>query len=175
MEKQKWVIDPTHSEIQFKVRHLMITNVTGHFSEYTGEVLTDDDTFTGAEVNFEANIDSISTGNAQRDEHLKSPDFFDAAGHEKLTFKSTSFSKSGFEYVMAGDLTIRGTTLPVKLDVDFTGIAVDPYGQTKAGFEISGKISRESYGLTWNALTEAGGAVVSDEVRLICNVQFVKQ
>ena len=175
MATQKWVIDPTHSEIQFKIRHLMITNVTGSFSTYESEVTAEDDHFNGAEIKFTAQVASISTGNEQRDEHLKSADFFDAANNPELKFESTRLTKTADGHVLEGNLTIRNTTLPVKLDVEFNGIAVDPYGQTKAGFEVSGKISRQAYGLTWNALTEAGGAVVSDEVRILTNVQFVKQ
>ena len=175
MSKQIWSIDPSHSEIQFKVKHLMITTVSGNFSDFTSEIAQEGDDFDGASISFSAGIDSISTGNEHRDAHLKSADFFDAANFEKLHFVSTSFSQNGEEFDLEGNLTIRGTQLPIKLAVEFAGIVVDPYGQTKAGFELTGKISRKAYGLTWNGLTEAGGAVVSDEVKIICAVQYVKQ
>lgn len=171
----KWVIDPTHSEVQFKVKHLVITTVTGQFGQFSGEATASDD-FSDAQVTFEAEINSISTNNEARDGHLKSEEFFAADQHPKLSFVSTGISKKGDEaFVLNGDMTIRGVTKPVALDVEYGGTVVDPYGQTKAGFEVKGKINRKDYGLTWSAVTEAGGAVVSDEVRLIANVQFVKQ
>jgi polyisoprenoid-binding protein YceI len=172
----RWNIDPMHSEVQFKVKHLMISTVTGSFSTYEGAVSTVNDTdFDGALINFSADIDSISTGQAQRDAHLTSPEFFDAAEFPKLTFESISFTKkSGDEYVLEGNLTIKGKTNPVKLAVEFGGIMTDFYGNTKAGFEISGKINRQDFDLTWNGVTEAGGIVVSDEVKLIFNIQVAK-
>ncbi len=172
----QWNIDPTHSEVQFKVKHLMISTVTGSFSTYEGTVNTVNDTdFEGASINFTADIDSISTGQEQRDGHLKSGDFFDAEKFPKLTFVSTSFTKkSGDEYVLEGNLTMRDKTNPVKLEVEFGGIMTDFYGNTKAGFEISGKINRQDFDLTWNGVTEAGGIVVSEEVKLIFNIQVVK-
>jgi polyisoprenoid-binding protein YceI len=172
----QWNIDPMHSEVQFKVKHLMISTVTGSFSTYEGAVNTVNDTdFDGALINFSADIDSISTGQAQRDAHLTSPDFFDAVEFPKLTFDSTSFTKNGDdEYTLDGNLTMKGKTNPVKLNVEFGGIMTDFYGNTKAGFEISGKINRQDYGLTWSGVTEAGGIVVSDEVKLIFNIQVAK-
>lgn len=169
--KTTWKIDPTHSEIEFKVRHMMISTVTGSFAEFHGEVETDDDTFKNAKFNFSANIDSISTKNDDRDTHLKSEDFFHAEKHPKLTFKSKSFDGK----TMVGDLTMRDVTKEVSLDVDFNGIAKDPYGQTKAGFEAEGSINRKDFNLNWNAVTEAGNIVVSDKVKLIANLQFIKQ
>jgi polyisoprenoid-binding protein YceI len=132
--------------------------------------------FTDAQVSFEADADSVSTHNEQRDTHLKSDDFFNAGEFPKLTFKSTSVEKKGDdEYVLKGNLTIRDFTKPVVLHVAHGGHTVDPWGQQREGFEITGKISRKEFGLKWNALTEAGGAVVSDDVRLILNVEMVKQ
>lgn len=172
----KWVIDPSHSEITFKVKHLVVTTLTGRFSSFEGSLETPGDDFSGAAVLFSADVDSISTGNADRDGHLKSDDFFNAAAFPKLTFRSTSFSKTGDNaYKLAGDLTIRDVTKPIELDVEYGGTAVDPWGNTKAGFEINGRIERKEFGLKWDALTEAGGAVVSDEVKLHLNVQVVKQ
>lgn len=171
-----WKIDPAHSEIEFKVKHLMITNVTGHFAQFDATVNAEKDDFSDATVSFEADVNSISTKNTQRDEHLKSPDFFDAPNHPKLTFTSTAVEKLDADsFVLKGDLTIRGVTKPVALNVEYSGITVDPYGQTKAGFELTGKINRKDYGLSWSATTEAGGLVVSDDVRLIASVQIIKQ
>jgi len=171
-----WTIDPSHSEVQFKVKHLMISTVTGDFSTYEGTIeTTQEDSFEGAIATFSADIDSISTGNEQRDGHLKSGDFFDAETHPKLTFVSTSFvQKSDSTFEVSGDLTLRGTTLPVTLQAEYGGQMGDFYGNTKAGFELSGKISRKAFGLSWDAVTEAGGVVVSDEVKLILNIQVSK-
>ncbi len=172
-----WIIDPTHSEVHFKVKHLMISTVTGTFGTYEGSVETaNDEDFTGSKVSFSADIDSISTGQEQRDGHLKSGDFFDAASFPKLTFASTSMEKVDDDtYTVTGDLTIKGTTKQVTLKAEFGGIMGDFYGNTKAGFDISGKINRQDFGLTWGAVTEAGGVVVSDEVRLAFNIQVAKQ
>lgn len=175
MARQNWKIDPTHSEIQFKVRHMMISTVTGSFGSFDASLESDAD-FKNANIRFEADIDSISTGVADRDGHLKSADFFDAANHPKLSFESTRFEQTGDgEFILEGDLTIRETTRSVKLNVEYGGTLVDPYGQTKAGFELSGKINRKDFGLSWSAVTEAGSIVVSDDVKLLLNVQLVKQ
>ncbi|MCX6280379.1 MAG: YceI family protein [Bacteroidetes bacterium] len=173
--KTKWVIDPYHTEILFKVKHLVISTVTGKFEKFDGAVFTNGDDWSNAEVEFSADIDSINTGVGDRDGHLKSADFFDAANHPKLIYKSTSFKKTGGdEFVMNGDMTIRGTTRQLEMKVSFGGIMVDPYGNTKAGFELSGKINRKEFGLHWNAITEAGGMVVADEVKLALNVELLK-
>lgn len=167
-----WKIDPSHSEVQFKVKHLMISTVTGDFKEYEATAETSsDDSFEGAAVSFSAKIDTISTGNEQRDNHLKSADFFDAEKFPVLSFESTSFTGS----TLKGNLTIKDVTKEIVLDAEFGGIMTDFYGQTKAGFEIYGKLNRQDFGLTWSAVTEAGGVVVSDEVKLILNIQMVKQ
>ncbi|PJE45446.1 MAG: hypothetical protein CUR34_14360 [Sediminibacterium sp.] len=169
-------IDPMHSEITFKVKHLMITNVTGSFQQFDATLEADADDFSDAKISFESAIDSISTNNEQRDTHLKSDDFFAAATYPKLSFVSTSFThKSGSAYALVGDLTIKGNTKSVELAVDFGGRMTDFYGQDKAGFEITGKINRSEFGLTWSAVTEAGGVVVSDEIKLNMAVQMVKQ
>lgn len=168
-----WTIDASHSEVQFKVKHLMISTVTGDFGVYEGTIeTTNDSDFEGAVATFSADIDSISTGNEQRDGHLKSGDFFDAENHPKLLFKSTSFTKKDDEtYVVIGDLTMRGNTQSVELIANYGGQMGDFYGNMKAGFELSGKVSRKSFGLSWDAVTEAGGIVVSDDVKLILNIQ----
>lgn len=175
MATTTWVIDPAHTEVQFKVKHLVITTVTGSFREFSGKVTAEDD-FANAAIEFEANTNSVNTHNEQRDTHLKSDDFFAADKFPKLSFQSTRFTKKSEDaFELEGNLTIKDITKPVTLEVEYSGIAKDPWGNTKAGFELKGKISRKEYGLTWNALTEAGGAVVSDEVKLIANVQLVKQ
>lgn len=171
-----WKIDPTHSEIQFKVKHLMITTVTGNFNEFDASAVTEGDDFsTVSSVDFTASVESISTNNSQRDEHLRSADFFDASQFPSLTFKSTRVEADGDDYSVYGDLTIKNTTKPISLKAEYGGIVVDPYGQTKAGFTVSGKISRKEFGLTWSAVTEAGQVVVSDDIRLNAEIQFVKQ
>jgi polyisoprenoid-binding protein YceI len=172
----KWVIDPMHSELHFKVRHLVISTVTGSFKVFSGELQAGEDNFEGADIDFKADVSSINTDNEQRDEHLKSPEFFDAASHPTINFDGKTFTrKDGDEWVLTGDLTIRGTTHPITLDVEFGGIAKDLYARTVAGFDISGKINRKDYGLVWSALTEAGGAVVGDEVKVTGSIEFVKQ
>lgn len=169
-------IDAAHSEITFKVKHLMITNVTGNFNQFDATLESEAADFSDASISFEADTNSISTNNEQRDGHLKSEDFFAAEKFPKLSFVSTSFSKlNDNEYKLNGNLTIRGNSKPVELSVEYGGTVTDPYGQVKAGFEISGKISRKEFGLTWSATTEAGGIVVSDEVKLQLAVQMIKQ
>lgn len=171
-----WKLDPTHSEVQFKVKHLMITTVTGYFKTFDVTVETEGDDFKKAtSVEFTANVDSIDTNNQQRDTHLKSPDFFDADTHGQIVFRSNSFDNSGDSAELQGDLTIRGVTKPVTVNVEFGGIVVDPYGQTKAGFTVNGRISRKEFGLTWSAVTEAGQVVVGDEIKLAAEIQLVKQ
>ncbi|PKD43685.1 YceI family protein [Rhodohalobacter barkolensis] len=171
----KWTIDTAHSEITFKVKHLVISTVTGKFKEFDATVETDNDDFEDAKITFETSIDSIETGNEDRDNHLKSDDFFNASEYPKMKFESTSFKKTGDgEYKLIGDLTIRDHIKQVELDAEYGGTVVDPYGNTKAGFEVTGKINRKEFGLTWSAVTEAGSVVVSDEVKLNLNVQFTK-
>ncbi len=167
-------IDATHSEVTFKIKHLMISNVSGNFTKFDGEINANNEDLSDAVFSFEADVDSINTNNEQRDGHLKSVDFFDAENHPKLTFKSTSFTKKGDDFELVGDFTLRGVTKSVKLNAEYAGKMVDPYGNEKHGFEISGKISRKEFGLEWSAVTEAGGIVVSDEVKLLVNAQFAK-
>jgi polyisoprenoid-binding protein YceI len=171
-----WKIDPAHSEIQFKVKHLMITTVTGYFRQFDAEVETETDDFTTAtRIEFTADIDSIDTNSQQRDTHLKSADFFNADEHAQIRFVGNKYEAKRDNAELHGDLTIRGVTKPVTVHVEFGGIVVDPYGQTKAGFTVTGKISRKEFGLVWNAVTEAGQVVVSDDIRLLAEVQLVKQ
>lgn len=176
MATTKWTLDPTHSEIQFKIKHLMITNVTGNFNKFDITAETIEDNFSNGKVSFSADVNSIDTNNEQRDGHLKSPDFFDAANFPKISFEASNannMEKDGFELV--GDLTIRDVTKPVKLQVEFGGVTKDPYGNTKAGFTVQGKINRKDFGLTWNAPLEAGGVMVSEDVKILGEIQLVKQ
>ena len=176
MSTTKWMLDPSHSEIQFKAKHLMITNVTGSFGNFEATAETQGDDFSSAKINFTARVDSVNTGSEQRDGHLKSPDFFDAEKFPELKFESTKLEKeSGNEYLMHGNLTIKGVTKPVKLNVEHHGTQKDPWGNTKAGFSINGKINRADWGLTWNAALEAGGMLVSEEIKLHSEVQLAKQ
>lgn len=173
----KWKIDPTHSEIQFKAKHLMITTVTGHFQEYDLEVDTEGEDFSKASnIVFTANVNSITTYNEQRDAHLRSEDFFDADNHRDLKFVGKDLEKeSDNEYKLTGDLTVRGVTKTITLDVEHGGTTDDPYGNHKAGFTVDGKIKRKDFGLKWDAVTEAGSIVVSDEIKIHCEIQLVKQ
>jgi len=176
MATTNWASDASHSDIGFKIKHLMITSVKGNFSKFDASATTENEDFSTASITFSADVASINTGNTDRDGHLQSPDFFDAASFPKISFKSSSMVKKDEEnYTLNGDLTIRDVTKPVSLDVEFGGIVKDPYGQTKAGFTIDGKINRSDFGLTWGALTEAGGVVLSDEVKLVCEVQLIRQ
>lgn len=175
--KTKWVLDPAHSEISFKVKHLMITNVKGEFREFDASVYTSGKELMTSEIELHINPASISTGDAQRDGHLKSADFFDVENHKQIVFEGKSFEKSGSDdiYVLNGELEIKGVRKPVKLDVEFGGIMKDPWGNEKAGFTVNGKINRKDWGLNWNAALEAGGVLVSDDVRLSGEVQLVRQ
>jgi len=169
-------IDPAHSEINFKIKHLMITNVTGSFTKFEGGMESDKDDFTDAKIHFEAETASITTHNEQRDGHLRSAEFFDAEKFPKVTFDSTSFEKKGEDdYTLTGNLTMHGVTKFVTLDAELGGVTTDPWGQSKVGFEIVGKINRKEFGLEWNATLETGGVMLGDEVKLQINVQLVKQ
>ncbi|HCR49478.1 MAG TPA: hypothetical protein DIW24_07610 [Bacteroidetes bacterium] len=171
-----WIIDPTHSEIGFRVKHLMISTVKGQFRRFLATATTEGDVWENASLHFEAEVDSIETGVEQRDGHLKSEDFFHASAYPTLRFVSTAFrAKSEDTYEVVGNLTIRDVTLPVTLKAIYGGAMTDFYGQTKAGFEISGNISRKEFNLKWDAVTEAGGVVVSDDVKLVLDVQMTKQ
>lgn len=166
-----WTADAAHSEVQFKVKHLMINTVTGEFGSYRVNVESDSDKFSKARIEFEADVESIRTKNDMRDNHLRSDDFFNAERFPKMTFLGTVDDDVSR---ITGDLTIRDIKRPVSLDVDFGGVMVDPYGTTKAGFEITGQINRQDFGLKWGAVTEAGGVVVSDTVKLVLNIQLQK-
>ncbi|UPS91762.1 MULTISPECIES: YceI family protein [unclassified Bizionia] len=166
-----WSIDTAHSEIAFKVKHMMISTVTGHFEDFQATAKTNGDDFNNAILEFSAKTASINTKNKDRDTHLKSDDFFNSEKFPEMTFVSKSFNGD----TLVGDLTIRDVTKEITLDAELNGIAVDPYGQTKAGFEMTGNINRKDFNLTWSAVTEAGSIVVSDKVKLVIDVQFIKQ
>jgi len=173
--KGAWSLDAAHSDISFKVKHLVVATVTGKFNTFDGKIESINDDFSDAKISFTADVNSINTGAEQRDGHLKSDDFFNAEKFPKINFKSTSFIKiSGNDFKLTGDLTIRDITKSIELNAEYGGIIVDPYGNTKAGFEIIGKISRKDFNLKWNLMTEAGGAVVSDEIKLHINSELLK-
>ena len=172
--KEKWVIDPTHSQISFKIRHLMITNVKGSFNEFDASIYTTGDNFTTAEVDCWINTDSVDTGNEDRDNHIRSEDFFDTATYPQISFIADSYENvdNDGSYELWGDLTIKGIVKKVKLDVEFGGIVKDPWGNEKAGFTINGKVNRKDWGLNWNAALEAGGVMLSDDVFISCEMQL---
>jgi polyisoprenoid-binding protein YceI len=172
----KWTLDPTHSEIQFKIKHLVISTVTGSFKTFQGSMQsTSDDNFENAQVEFSLDVNSIDTNQEMRDGHLKGEEFFDAAKYPAIKFESASFVKDGDSYKVTGNLTMKDVTKPVTLEAEYGGSAVDFYGNHKAGFEVTGKINRKEFGLTWGGITEAGAIVLGDDVKLIANVQFAKQ
>jgi polyisoprenoid-binding protein YceI len=173
----KWMLDPAHSEVTFKLKHLMIANVSGEFTQYTVDAETEGEDFTSAKVNFTAEINSISTGNGQRDGHLKTDDFFNAEKFPQIKFTATKYEAvdNDGSYEIYGDLTIRDITKNVKFDVEFGGVIKDPWGNTRAGFSVNGKISRKEFGLKWNATTEAGGLIAGDIVNIHCNFELIEQ
>ena len=174
-KKTKWAIDPTHTEVGFKVKHMMFTNVSGKIKKYDAVIETDSDDFTNAVIDFTGEVDSITTSNEDRDAHLLGPDFFDAAQFPKLNFTATSFTKiDDADFELSGNLTMHGVTNPVKLAAEFGGLMKDPWGNIKAVFSITGKINRKDWGLTTNVILETGGVLVSEEVKILVEVQLVK-
>lgn len=172
--KSTWVLDPTHSELTFKVKHMMISNVKGEFKNFSINV--DGDDIFKSKVTASVDAGSINTNNTDRDNHLKSADFFDVENHQELSFTSTSFKqKNDDEYELTGILSIRGVSKEVTLDMEFGGINKDPWGNQKAGLSVNGKINRKDWGLNWNAALETGGLLVSEDVRIAAELQFVKQ
>jgi polyisoprenoid-binding protein YceI len=176
MEKTQWKLDPSHSEILFKVKHLMITTVTGHFREADATVEAEDPDFSDAQIFFEAKTASINTNDEKRDAHLRSEDFFDASRYPGLKFQSTNIEKGDDpgKYRITGNLTIKDITKPVTLSSEFYGMQKDPWGNDKAGFGVEGKINRKDWGLNWNATLETGGVLVSDEVKISCEIQLTR-
>lgn len=176
MSNIKWVLDPMHSEVTFKVKHLMISTVTGQFKTFNLVAETENDDFnTAKKIEFTADVDSIDTNSEQRNGHLKSPDFFDVEKYPQLKFTGKKYDADGDEGKITGELTMHGVSKPVTLNVEFGGIVTDPYGQTKAGFTVSGKINRKDFGLSWGAVTETGNVLLADEVKINAEIQLVKK
>lgn len=176
MSTTKWALDPTHSEVQFKVKHLMISTVSGFFKKFEGSVETEGDDFTTAKIHFSADVDSIDTNNEQRDGHLKTGDFFDAAAHPQIKFESARLEKvSGDNYKLHGNFNMKGISKPAVLDVEYGGIAIDSYNNTRAGFTVNGKINRQDFGMNFGAVTETGGLVLGNDITLHSNIEFIKQ
>lgn len=176
METQtKWSIDKTHSEIEFKVRHLMISHAKGNFKNFDASVYTYNKDFTTAEIDLWIDANSINTGDEKRDEHLKSSDFFDVQKHKQITFTSSTIGKANADgnHELWGELTMIGITKNVKLNVQFGGIVKDPWGSEKAGFTVTGKINRSDWGLVWNTAIETGGFVVGDEITISCEIELM--
>ncbi len=176
MAKSNWSIDPTHSEIGFKVKHMMFTNVSGKFNAFKATIENEDDNFETSIINFTAETSSIDTNNSDRDNHLRSDEFFDANNFPKLSFVSTSIKKINENiFVIFGDLTIKGVTRSIQLESEYSGLMTDPWGNTKAGLSIIGKINRKDFGLTWNAALETGGVLLGEEIKLHIEIQLIKQ
>jgi polyisoprenoid-binding protein YceI len=177
MAKTKWVLDPTHSEVEFKIKHLMISTVSGSFGSFTAtDIETEGEDFTTAKGTFTIDVNSVTTKNEQRDGHLKSPDFFDVATYPEIKLvltKITSVDNDG-SYDIQGDLTMHGVTKNIKLESEFGGVIKDPWGNTRAGLTVSGKIPRKEFGLSWNGATEAGGLVLGEDVKIHVALEFVK-
>ncbi len=170
-----WNFDQSHSSVEFSIDHMVISEVTGKFTEYTGSVTTISDDFENANIDFVIEVSSINTDDVDRDDHLKGVDFFDVVNYPQITFKSTSFKKvEGKKYQLSGNLTMHGVTKAVTFDVNYGGTVVDPWGNTKAGFKITGELNRKDYGLTWSKALETGGLVVGNEVSLTVRVELVK-
>jgi polyisoprenoid-binding protein YceI len=176
MATTKWVLDPTHSEIGFKIKHLMITHVSGSFSEFEGEVQTEEEDITTAKIEAKIRTSSINTNNLQRDEHLRNSDFFEAEKYPDILFTSSKVERVDDDsFLLYGDLTMKGITKAVRFHVEYSGNTKDPWGGQRAGFIISGKINRSEWGVAFNAVLETGGVALSDEVKIHSEVQLVKQ
>ena len=176
MATTKWVIDASHSEVQFKVKHLMVTTVTGNLKSFSGSVKTSKEDFSDAKISFTADMRSLTTGSEQRDQHLAGEDFFEIEKFPELTFNSIGFTKKADgSYQLTGNLSIRGFSKEITLNVEFGGLVKDPWGNKKAAFSLHGKISRKDFGLVWNVVTEGGGVLVSDEVKLLAEDQLAEE
>lgn len=176
MATTKWVLDPTHSQLGFKIKHLMITNVSGSFKNFKAEVETHGADFSTAQINLTADMESISTNNDQRDAHLRNADFFEVEKHPELKFTSTKITKKDNDtFDLFGELTLKGVTKPVKLQVEYNGLAKDPWGGERAGFVVTGKINRSDWGVNFNGVMETGGVVLSEEVKISGEIELVKQ
>ena len=176
MAKIKWVLDPTHSELGFKIKHLMISNVSGVFADFSASVETENDDFSTANITATIQAASVTTNNKQRDEHLQTGDFFEADNFPVISFRSTKIEKvDQDEFIVYGDLTMKGITKSIKLNVEFNGLAKDPWGSQRAGFNINPKLIRSEFGLNFNSVLDTGGLALSDEVKIHSEIQIVKQ
>lgn len=176
MSQTTWNVDVAHSEVQFKVKHLVISTVTGFFRSFEGSAVTDGEGFENAKVNFAIDVNSVDTGQPGRDEHLRNADFFEADKFPQFTFVSTSLKKDkGDNYKLIGDLSIKGITKEVELNAEYGGTERDPWGNTKVGFEVSGVIDRKDFGVTFNSLTETGGLALGENIKILANIQLAKQ
>ena len=176
MTQTKWILDSTHSELGFKIKHLMISNVSGSFKNFNAEVISEGTDFSTAQINLSAEMASIFTNNEQRDAHLRNSDFFEVEKYPELTFKSTKVEKVDSDtYTLHGELTMKGVTKPIKLSVEYNGVAKDPWGNEKAGFVVTGKINRSDWGVNFNGVLETGGVMLSEEVKINSEIQLVKQ
>ncbi|HEV2832914.1 MAG TPA: YceI family protein [Hanamia sp.] len=176
MAKTKWLLDPTHSELQFKIKHLMISNVSGSLKDFNAEVETEEEDFSTAAIYLTAQMDSISTNNEQRDAHLRNSDFFEVEKYPELKFRSTKVEKVDSDtFVLQGELTMKGVTKQVKLNVEFNGVVKDPWGNERAAFAVTGKINRTDWGVNFNSVLETGGVMLSEEVRINSEIQLLKQ
>ncbi len=176
MSTTKWAIDATHSEVHFKVKHMMVSNVTGMFKTFNATVETQGDDISTAKIHFTADIDSISTNNEQRDGHLKTGDFFDAENHPQIIFDGEKLEKTdGDNYKLHGSLNMRGVSKQIVLNVEYGGLVQDPWGNTRVGFSVTGKINRKDYGVNFSMISETGGILLGEEVSISANVEFVKQ
>ncbi|WDL99554.1 YceI family protein [Alicyclobacillus sp. ALC3] len=175
MTKTKWAVDTAHSSIDFAIRHMMVSKVKGTFHDFEATIDANPEDLTDATIEFTVAVNSVDTRNNDRDNHLRSADFFDVEHHPKMTFKATKIEKkSPGEYVITGDMTIRGTTQPETFTVTYEGSGKDPWGNEKVGFEVHGAISRSEYGLRWNQALETGGVLVADQVQITLDIQAAK-
>jgi polyisoprenoid-binding protein YceI len=176
MAKTKWLLDPMHSELQFKIKHLMISNVSGALKNFQAEVETEEEDFSTAKINLVAEMDSISTNNDQRDAHLRNSDFFEVEKYPELKFKSTKVERTDSDiFALHGELSLKGVTKPVKLNVEFNGTTKDPWGNERAAFTVTGKINRADWGVNFNSVMETGGVMLGEEVKITSELEFVKQ
>src|SRR5690606_5317929 len=176
MSKSRWAIDPSHSQIGFKVKYMMFIHVSGRFNDFQAVVENDDDQFETSVISFSANVNSVDTNSFDRDDHLRSADFFDVERFPTITFKSTGIQKiDETKFEVSGDLTIRDVTKNIILEVEHSGSMKDPWGNTKAGVILSGKINRKDFGLNWNTSLETGGVLVGEDIKLISDIQLIKQ
>jgi len=174
-QKTTYGFDKAHTNVRFSIAHMVISEVDGNFSDFDGKVVTSKEDFSDADISFKINVKSINTDDAKRDEHLRSPDFFDVANNPEITFESKSMEKiSEKEYKLTGDLSMNGKTKSVTLDVKYGGTIVDPWGNTKAGFKITGTINRLDWGLKYNSVMDSGGLLIGEEVDIVCNVELIK-